>query len=167
LILSAEIIAQIKNGRRSMVRLPIASRRAIYRPGHVYSVKPSQKAPEACRITVLSCEETLFENRPTWVIRFIKGDHSDNDRYLAARPGLPHGDYVESTTRALRGTGPEVSEATQTRYAADSEARQGRSLAEQRERLQMALRTIREQGGRNGELRSAEERIRNVRLGKW
>jgi hypothetical protein len=57
-----------------------------------------------------------------FVISFTLGDHTDTPRLLAARPGAPHGDYVDSSARALKGEPEAIPATLQARYA--GEARQ-------------------------------------------
>jgi hypothetical protein len=63
----------------------------------------------------------LDPDRYIWVITFILGDHTDQPRLLAARPGAPYGDYVTTSARAMRGEPEAIPAALQVRYAMQSE----------------------------------------------
>jgi hypothetical protein len=56
-----------------------------------------------------------------WVITFILGDHTDQPRLLAARPGAPHGDYVSTPARAMRGEPEAIPASLHVQYARESE----------------------------------------------
>lgn len=77
------------------------------------------------------------------VVFFELGDTRDIDRFPSARSGGPGGDYTSVAALALSGSGSEVSEATQSSYAADSQSRQGNTREEQRKRLEAVVRDIR------------------------
>lgn len=99
---------------------------------------------------------------PIWVLSFVLGDQTDRPRFLAARPGPPHGDYVDSTARALKESAEEVSEAAQGRYAANAALEREIILGERRSGLQAALRAARAKGAQNGELRLIEQQRRAI-----
>ncbi len=92
-------------------------------------------------------------------------DHQDVCKCGHKRPAESPDDhgYTSSTSKALRSTGDEVSEALHGRYAANSGQRQAITLGERRKRLQEALAEIRSHTDdplTNAKLRSAQERIR-------
>src|SRR5205823_2896292 len=98
--------------------------------------KSSRDASIACHVTIASVRETPVEDVLMWTIRFQRGDHSDKPRLLAARPGLPHGDYVSEPLRALPGTQEEVSSAAHAKFVAVAQERRPEILAEQKRRLE-------------------------------
>jgi hypothetical protein len=57
-----------------------------------------------------------------FVISFVVGDATDTPRLLAARPGAPHGDYVDSSARALRGEPEAIPATLQAKYAGEARA---------------------------------------------
>jgi hypothetical protein len=63
----------------------------------------------------------LDPDQQVWVISFILGDHTDQPRLLAARPGAPHGDYVHTSARAMRGEPEAIPASLQATYAKESE----------------------------------------------
>lgn len=73
-----------------------------------------------------------------WVISFVLGDQTDTPRLLAARPGAPHGDYVQNPVRALVGTAEEVSAPIQARYSREASERLSEA-ARRRRRLASVL----------------------------
>jgi uncharacterized protein YhfF len=60
---------------------------------------------------------------PVWVISFQIGDRTDTPRYLAARIGPPHGDYVTEPALAASGEGEPVSDWELAQFAKLSNAR--------------------------------------------
>lgn len=70
---------------------------------------------------------------PVWLVSFDLGDLSDTPRLLAARPGAPHGDYVSSSARALRGEPEAIPAVLQARFSTEAKsaekARQNGNLA--------------------------------------
>src|SRR5438094_9344924 len=100
-----------------MVRILMRGRRP--KEGHCYAIRATGDRRIRCHITVASIEEGWMDDQPAWTIRFQKGDHSDKPRLLAARPGLPHGDYVTDALRALRGSAEEVSSDAHARFVTE------------------------------------------------
>lgn len=58
-----------------------------------------------------------------WVISFLLGDRTDTGRFLAARPGPPHGDYVTVAALGANGEGEPVSEMEQARITKEAHER--------------------------------------------
>lgn len=98
-----------------------------------------------------------------YVISFVLGDHTDAPRFLAAKPGLPHGDYVQSGARALRGTNEEVSASVQRRYTLAVEKARESGEAQHRERLLAAIGAIRlEAAKQNAGSAISRKRLKSV-----
>lgn len=127
------------------------------------------------------CFRTTLDFREDWIerykeydpkqrimiISFQLGDHTDKPRLLAAKPGGPGGDYTHVPALALKGSGEEVSDGTQSAYAANAAETQAITLGEQKQRLQAALAEIRKHGpgaSTNAKLRAAERKVRKVRV---
>ncbi len=165
MIVKQEIARQVLSGKRSMIRVPRNGSRCPYRENHAYIIQTARGAPPSCHITILSVGEAMFEDAPVWVIRFKKGDHTDKDRFPAARVGGSGGDYTDSQLRALNGTRPEVPEFCQAKYAREAEAKHVEKLADAAERLSTALGEIKgyvPAGKARKELTWAEKRIAAV-----
>lgn len=82
-----------------------------------------------------------------WVVEFVKGDVTDRPRLLAARPGAPHGDYVEDPARAMRGEPEAVSGDALKRMVEENKAKPKISRLEvweeKREQINEALCSLR------------------------
>src|SRR5690348_17298474 len=136
MIVTPEIVREVFKGRTTL-RLKRNSAKCSCRPGHVY-VLQTRPGETACQITIESVEPAMYRGEPVWVLRFKKGDHTDRDRYPAARRGDEHG-YVDSQLRALTGSAPEVSQALQAKYALEGQERHADVLAEARKRALDAI----------------------------
>jgi hypothetical protein len=133
--------------------------KCIYQQGRCYVLQTKRKRPEPPHITITSVEQRQADSlslrdarrlgfRTTadlirsvarydpleliWLLGFELGDQTDSDRLPAARPGMPHGDYVSNGARALSGVGSEVSAHQQALYAARSEETYAQMLLERR-----------------------------------
>lgn len=172
MILNAEIVKQILANKRQMIRVPVKGREP--KPGRVYAIRATKDQLIRCHITITSVlEREVDAGELVWEIRFLKGDHRDQPRLLAARWQPGQGDYTDNASRSLRGTADEVSEALQARFAAQAQEKRALVLAEQSRRLQSALGAIRKESTEHGygsaeanaRLRIAEEKARAIRRG--
>jgi hypothetical protein len=81
-----------------------------------------------------------------FIISFVLGDQTDTPRLLAARPGAPHGDYVDSSARALKGEPEAIPAALQARYSGEARAARqaidGASLGAKADRVLDMIREI-------------------------
>ncbi len=195
MIFGPDMVWKVKAGSKTQTRRKIRGD-CRYKPGRAYAIQTGRGKPATAHITITSVEEqelgaitlreakaegfrTRAEFEDYWkglygshdpkervhVISFLLGDHTDSDRFPAARPG-PGGDYVQSGARALTGTAPEVSEATQKLYAARSAETYAEALQQRKKRLQSVLREIRSQADDplvNARLRAVERRVKRVR----
>lgn len=82
-----------------------------------------------------------------WVISFLLGDRTDTGRFLAARPGPPHGDYVTVPALGASGEGEPVSEmelARMTREAHERYSNRGKDpLIRERDEMARSLERMR------------------------
>ena len=129
--------------------------------GVLWLIDQCEIKPKTVQITVVEVKQ----DGDRWRIRFEKGERTellDRPRLLAARPGAPHGDYVTSSSRALRGTADEVSEQCLASYAAKSGETYGNVLAGRKKLLDGVIREIKAEGGseRNRRLRAAQRKIK-------
>jgi hypothetical protein len=93
---------------------------------------------------------------PVWLIGFVLGDFSDSPRYPAARISTA-GAYTESAFRALNGSGDEVSEAIQGRFAAEADQKRMLGTAERKIGRRAAINTTRTNGASNAMLRTLQK----------
>jgi hypothetical protein len=187
MIVPLDVLRHVKEGKVSLFKRkgPTCS----YDVGRVYGLQHERKKPPNIHVTITFKEQresgslNLREARRLgfrttadmiaatprydpaeliWLLGFEVGDLTDSDRLPAARFG-PAGDYVSSAARALSGVGSEVSEATQKRYAAQSEATYAQILSDKRKRALDAIADVQEYATSPRErkrLRAAANQIR-------
>lgn len=101
-----------------------------------------------------------------WVISFVKGEQTDEPRFLAARPGAPSGDYTTNRARAMRNEGEAVSVKDQERFAKEGEERDKARREDQKNAALKAIDGIipYAHGKEHKRLREAAHRIRSIGL---
>lgn len=110
----------------------------------------------------------VIRSGDVWLVRFMRGDWSgvlDQPRLLAARPGLPGGDYTTNTARAVRGEPEAVSAGALAQFVEDARMREDQRLAAKQAEV---LRGIDElaglvEGRERKRLRAAANQVRAIR----
>lgn len=161
MIFTAEIVKQIKAGKRSMVRLPVKAGESEcrHKVGRVYAVKTARDREASVHITITEVRQERHDSELVWILRFVKGDVTDKPRLLAARPGLPHGDYVSDAARAMRGEGEAVQGRILDQWALEGRERASQGMSEEGARLLDAVGKVRLEAARQG-VGSAQARKR-------
>jgi hypothetical protein len=131
MVLSTEQIKQVAKGQRQMLRHPRTSTKPPWKPNHAYRLRA--KDGPTYVVTCTSIEPATFDDEPVWLLRFVRGDHTDRDRVPAARCGGPGGDYVDNASRALAGTGAEVEPRLQAKFGTEAREREIRTRSEAHE----------------------------------
>lgn len=89
----------------------------------------------------------IDDDERVWVVSFLLGDRTDTPRFLAARPGPPHGDYVTEPALAAQGEGEPVSDYELSQFTKIAHARDhGRSqdpLRQSRDRIAREIEVMR------------------------
>lgn len=125
---------------------------------------------DLCHQPVPSVQITVSDvalNGDTWVVQFAKGEHREEPRLLAARPGMAKADYVSVPSQALVGAAEEVPRPYQAKLALEASdglrtARNGQ-WDEMRSRTLKAIQTLRIEAARqNAGSQVARQRLRSI-----